>query len=168
MLNQKIESALNDQINAELGSAYLYLAMAAHFEANNLQGSAQWMRKQSREEAGHAMKLFDFIADRDGRVMLKAVAQPQVEFASTLEVWELALKQEQAVSARIHSLYALAQEEKDYPTEAMLQWFISEQVEEEKTAKTILDQVRMVGPSSSAIYFIDRHLGKEAKEKDES
>lgn len=168
MLSPKIQSALNDQINAELGSAYLYLAMAAHFEATNLQGSAAWMRRQSREEVGHAMKLFDFVVDRDGQVMLQAIPQPQVQFASTLEVWQLALKQEQGVSARIHSLYALAQEEKDYPTQAMLQWFISEQVEEEKTAKTILDQVRMVGPSTSAIYFIDRHLGKEAKEKDES
>jgi ferritin len=162
MLSPKIEAALNDQINAELGSAYLYLAMSAHFEAANLPGSAQWMRKQAGEEIGHAMKLFDFIADRDGRVTLQAVAQPQAVFGSTLEVWQLALQQEQGVSARIHALYALAQEENDYPTQTMLQWFIAEQVEEEKTARSILDQVRMIGPASSAIYFIDRHLGKEA------
>ena len=163
MLSQKLQAALNDQINAELGSAYLYLAMSAHFEAANLRGSAAWMRKQAREETGHAMKIFDFVHDRDGRVTLQAVAQPQIKFASTLEVWETALKQEQGVSARIYALYALAQEEKDYPTQTMLQWFITEQVEEEKTAKSILDQVKMIGSTSSAIYFIDRHLGKEAE-----
>lgn len=163
MLSPKLQAALNDQINAELGSAYLYLAMSAHFEAANLQGSAAWMRKQAQEETGHAMKLFDFVVDRDSRVTLQAIAQPQVKFASTVEVWETALKQEQGVSARIHALYALAVEEKDYPTQTMLQWFITEQVEEEKTAKNILDQVKMIGPTSSAIYFIDRHLGKEAE-----
>lgn len=166
MLSQKLEAALNDQINAELGSAYLYLAMSAHFEATNLQGSAAWMRKQAREEVGHAMKLFDFVHDRDGKVTLQAIAQPQAAFASTLEVWQVALKQEEGVSARIHALYALAQEEKDYSTQAMLQWFITEQVEEEKTARIILDQVRMIGTNSTAIYFIDRHLGKEAEDKE--
>jgi ferritin len=167
MISPRLLAALNDQINAELSSAYTYLAMSAHFECANLQGSAAWMRRQAREEVGHAMKIFDFVNDRDGRVTLQAVAQPQVEFASTLAVWETALKQEQGVSARIHALYALAQEEKDYPTQTMLQWFINEQVEEEKTAKIILDQVRMIGPSSSAIYFIDRHLGKEAEKDSE-
>ena len=167
MISSKLLAALNDQINAELGSAYLYLAMSAHFEATNLQGSAAWMRKQSREEVTHAMKIFDFVVDRDGRVTLQAIPQPQIQFASTLEVWEMALKQEQGVSARIHALYGLAQEEKDYPTQTMLQWFITEQVEEEKTAKSILDQVKMIGPASSAIYFIDRHLGKEAEKASE-
>ena len=163
MLSQKLQTALNDQISAELGSAYLYLAMSAHFEATTLRGSAVWMRKQAREETGHAMKVFDFVHDRDGRVTLQAIAQPQIKFGSTLEVWETALKQEQGVSARIHALYALAVEEKDYPTQTMLQWFITEQVEEEKSAKSILDQVKMIGSASSAIYFIDRHLGKEAE-----
>lgn len=163
MLSQKLQAALNDQINAELGSAYLYLAMAAHFEASNLTGSARWMRRQAREEVSHAMKVFDFVHDRDGRVTLAAIAQPPAQFASPLEVWEQALKQEQAVTARIHKLYALAAAENDYPTQTMLQWFVNEQVEEEKTAKTILEQVRMIGPSNSAIYFLDRHLGKEAE-----
>jgi ferritin len=163
MISEKLQAGLNDQINAELGSAYLYLAMSAHFEANNLQGSAAWMRRQAREEVGHAMKIFDFVADRDGRILLQAIAQPQIQFGSTVDVWQMALKQEQGVSARIHALYTLALEEKDYPTQAMLQWFITEQVEEEKNAKVILDQVKMIGPTSSAIYFIDRHLGKEAE-----
>jgi len=165
MLSEKLLAALNDQINAELASAYQYLAMAAHFDAANLEGSAGWMRRQSREEVSHAMKIFDFIHDRDGRVSLTAVAQPQGQFASTLAVWEAVLKQEQGVTARIHALFRLAGDEKDYPTQTMLQWFITEQVEEEKTAKSILDQVRMIGPSSSAIYFLDRHLGKEAEKK---
>lgn len=163
MLSDKLQKALNAQVNAELGSAYQYLAMAAHFDAANLEGQAQWMRRQSREEVSHAMKLFDFVHDRDGKVVLEAVAKPKGQFASTLAVWEAVLKQEQHVSGLIHALYRLAGEEKDYPTQAMLQWFIEEQVEEEKTARTILEQVRMIGASSSAIYFLDRHLGKEAE-----
>ncbi len=166
MLSDKLQKALNAQVNAELGSAYQYLAMAAHFDAANLEGQAQWMRRQSREEVAHAMKIFDFVHDRDGKVVLEAVAKPKGQFASTLAVWEAVLKQEQHVSGLIHALYRLAGEEKDYPTQAMLQWFIEEQVEEEKTARTILEQVRMIGASSSAIYFLDRHLGKDAEKKE--
>ncbi len=166
MLRPKLQAALNDQINAELGSAYTYLAMAAYFEASNLPGSSLWMRRQSREEVGHAMKIFDFVNDRDGRVVLKSIAQPPAKFSSPVQIWELALKQEQGVSARIHALYALAAEEKDYATQTMLQWFVAEQVEEEKTARTILEQAKKIGSSSSAIYFLDRHLGKEAEAKE--
>lgn len=166
MLSDKLQKALNDQINAELASAYQYLAMAAYFDGVNLEGSARWMRRQSREEVSHAMKIFDFIHDRDGKVSLKAVAQPKAQFASALAVWEAVLKQEQHVTGLINALYRLAGEEKDYATQAMLQWFIEEQVEEEKTARSILEQVRMIGASSSAIYFVDRHLGKEAEKKE--
>jgi ferritin len=166
MLSPKLLTALNDQINAELGSAYAYLAMAAYFEASDLTGSAQWMRRQAREEVAHAMKIFDFVNDRNGRVVLKALPEPRSEFASVAEIWDLALKQEQTVSARIHALYALAADEKDYATQAILQWFVTEQVEEEKTARTILEQVKRIGPSSSAIYFLDRHLGKDAETKE--
>lgn len=162
MLSPKLQAALNDQINAELGSAYTYLGMAAHLEAANLRGSAAWMRRQAREEVAHAMKIFDFVNDRDGRVTLKAIPEPPAAFASLAEVWESVLKQEQGVTARIHALYALAGQEKDYATETMLQWFVTEQVEEEKTANSILQQVKSVGPSTSAIYFLDRHLGKDA------
>ncbi len=164
MLDAKIESALNEQINHELASAYVYLSMAAYFEAGNLPGSAKWMRRQAREEQAHAMKIFDYVNDRDGRVRLRAVAQPPVEFGSTIEVWEQALAHEQKVSGLIHALYALATEAKDYPTQALMQWFVTEQVEEEKTARTILDQVRRIATASSAIFFLDRHLGKEAEE----
>ena len=168
MLSPKLQSALNDQINAEFGSAYLYLAMAAHLEAANLPGSAAWMQKQAREEVGHGMKIFAFVHDRGGRVTLQAIAQPPAEFKSVLKIWESTLKNEQGVTARINTLYALASQEKDYATQAMLQWFISEQVEEEKTATAILAQVKAVGASSSAIYFVDRHLGKEAGKEAEA
>jgi ferritin len=165
MLSDKLQKALNAQINAELGSAYQYLAMAAHFDGANLEGQARWMRRQSREEVSHAMKIFDFVHDRDGKVVLEGVAKPKGQFASSLAVWEAVLKQEQHVTGLINALYRMAGEEKDYPTQAMLQWFIEEQVEEEKTARTILEQVRMIGASSSAIYFLDRHLGKEAEKE---
>jgi ferritin len=166
MLDAKIESALNEQINHELASAYLYLSMAAHFEAENLPGSAKWMRRQAGEEQAHAMKIFDYITDRDGRVRLQAVAQPPVEFRSTMDVWERTLAHEQKVSSLIHALYALAVEAKDYPTQALMQWFVTEQVEEEKTARSILEQVRRIGEASSALFFLDRHLGKEAEEEE--
>jgi len=165
MLADRLLSALNEQINAELGSAYQYLAMSAYFDAINLEGSARWMRRQSREEVEHALKIYNFIHDRDGRVSLAAIAQPLGEFSSPLAVWEATLRQEESVTARIHALYRIALEENDYPVQVMLQWFITEQVEEEKQARTILEQVRTVGSSSSAIFFIDRHLGKQAEEK---
>ena len=166
MLSPKLQTALNDQINAELGSAYTYLAMAAHFEATDLPGSARWMRRQAREEVAHAMKIFDYVNDRDGRVVLKAIPQPSAKFSSAVEIWEAALKQEQGVSARIHALYGLAAQEKDYATQTMLQWFVAEQVEEEKTARSILEQAKKIGSASTAIYFLDRHLGKEAAAKE--
>ena len=166
MLSEKMLGALNEQINAELSSAYQYLAMAAYFESINLEGSARWMKRQSREEVEHAMRIFEFIHDRDGRVTLAGVTQPQAEFASVMAVWEAVLKQEQNVTSRIHALFALASEEKDYATEVMLHWFVNEQVEEEKQAKLIIEQVRSIGASTSAIFFIDRHLGKQVGEKD--
>jgi ferritin len=162
MLDAKLQKALNGQINAELSSAYQYLAMAAQFEAINLPGSAQWMRRQAREEVTHAMKIFDYVVARDGRVTLEAVGQPKGKFASPLEMWETAYAQEQRVTRRIDALYAQADAGKDYATVTMLQWFVTEQVEEEKTVRGIVDQVRSIGPSNSAILFIDRHLGKDA------
>ena len=166
MLDAKIESALNDQIKHELASAYLYLSMAAHFEAANLPGSAKWMRRQAGEEQAHAMKIFDYINDRDGRVRLQALPQPPVEFASTVDVWEQTLAHEQKVTGLIHSLYAMATDAKDFATQALMQWYVTEQVEEEKTARSILEQVQRIGPTSSAIFFLDRHLGKDAEKKD--
>lgn len=166
MIDPKIEAALNDQIHHELASAYLYLAMAAYFESSNLPGSARWMRRQAKEEVGHAMKLFDYVNDRDGRVTLRAIAQPKVEFASLVEVWEEALAHEQTVTGLISTLYAQAQQAGDHATQAMLQWFVTEQVEEEKTARTLLEQAQRIGTLSTALFFFDRHLGKLAEEEE--
>jgi len=163
MLDAKIEAALNDHLQHELASAYLYLAMAAHFEAANLPGSARWMRTQAGEEAAHAMKVFDYLADRDGRITLQAIAQPPAQFANTEDVWKQALANEQKVTVVIGALYAAAQKAGDHATAAMLQWFVTEQVEEEKTVRTILEQVQQIGQLSSAMFFLDRHLGKEAE-----
>lgn len=163
MLDPKIEAALNEHLQHELASSYVYLSMAAYFEAANLPGSAQWMRRQAKEEAGHAMKVFDYIADRDGRVTLKAIAQPPAEFASTEDVWKQALANEEKVTAFVAKLYDQAQKAGDHATAAMEQWFVTEQVEEEKTVRMILEQVERLGPPSTAIYFLDRHLGKDAE-----
>lgn len=166
MLSRKMQSALNDQINAELGSAYLYLSMSAWCEGQDLPGFAAWFRKQSKEEIGHAMRIFDFVVDRDGEVTLKTVEAPAVRFRNLQVVWETTLKAEQSVTERINRLYALAAAEKDYATQAMLQWFLTEQIEEEKTASLMLEQVKKIGHSSSALFFLDRHAGKDAEEKE--
>lgn len=159
MFSSAMEKAINDQIQKELYSAYVYLSMAAYFEANNLTGAASWMRLQHQEEQLHAMKFFDFIHDRGGRVVLQAIQQPPTDFASPLAVFEAALAHEQKVSKSIHDLYALAIGENDYPTQAMLQWFINEQVEEERNASAIVAQLKMIGDSPAGLFMIDQQLG---------
>lgn len=163
MLSDPMQSGLNDQLQAELYAAYLYLSMAAWCEASNLQGTAAWMQKQSREEASHAMKLFKYLTDQQGRVRLKAIEQPPTDFSSPLEIWQKTLEHEQSVTARIHKLYQLAHKQDDFATQEMLQWFVKEQVEEERTASSILEQVKMIGPGGPALFFLDRHLGKQAE-----
>jgi len=162
MLTKPIQDALNAQINLEFASAYSYLAMSAWFEGRNLPGSAAWMRRQAAEEVEHAMKIFDFVHDRDGTVTLTAVAKPTATWKDAEVVWASVLAHEEKVSASIHRLVDLAAKAKDHATGAMLQWFVTEQVEEEKTARGILEQVRLVKPTSSAMFFVDRHLGKDA------
>ncbi|MEZ4767220.1 MAG: ferritin [Caldilineales bacterium] len=158
MLTEAVEKALNDQIQKELYSSYIYLSMAAYFEAENLPGAANWMRIQHDEEHAHAMKIFDFIVDRDGRVQLQAIDQPPLSFGSPLEVFEQALAHERKVSKSIHDLYALAVQENDYPTQSMLQWFINEQVEEEKSAGDIVAQIKMIQDSPAAMYMLDQEF----------
>ncbi len=158
MLNPTVEQALNDQIQKEFHSAYIYLAMSAYFEAENLPGAAHWMRHQAEEEQEHAMKIFDFVNDRGGRVALQAIGEPPANYASPLAVFEAAYAHEQKVTQSIHDLYALAVKEADYPTQVMLQWFIDEQVEEEKNASAIVAQLHMVGDSPAALFMIDRQL----------
>lgn len=159
-----MQDALNNQINHEFYASYLYLAMSAYLDDANYPGFAQWMRVQSQEEYGHAMKIFNYINDRDGKVVLKAIQQPQTEFKSPLEVFSMALEHERKVTGMINDLYSMAMKENDYPTQVMLQWFINEQVEEEKTALGIVDQLKMIGDSPTAMIMLDRQLGARSKE----
>ncbi|RME80811.1 MAG: ferritin [Caldilineae bacterium] len=168
MLSKKLQDAINEQINAELYSAYVYLSMAAYFEDQNLPGFAHWMRLQHDEEQVHAMKLFDFLVDRGARVVLKAIDAPPVEFESPLQVFEAALEHERKVTGLINDLYGLALEEGDYPTQVLLQWFISEQVEEEKSADDIVQQLRLVGDYPPGLLMLDREMAARQPESEET
>jgi ferritin len=159
MLNE-----VNDQIKHEMFSAYLYLSMSAHFEASNLPGFAKWMRIQAQEEMGHAMKFFDLLVDRGGKITLEASAQPQVDFGTPQAIFEQVLEHEQFVTARINTLYALAVKENDFASQVFLNWFVTEQVEEEKNATIILETLKMIGDRSTAIYQLDRHIGKRGED----
>ena len=159
MLSNAVEKAINDQIKNELYSAYLYLSMSAYFEANNMPGSARWMRLRSEEEVSHAMKLFDYMGDRGSRVVLQGIEQPPAEFASTLDIFEKALAHEQKVTGLINSIYELAVKENDYPTQIELQWFITEQVEEEKSAGDIVELLKVIGDHGPSVIMVDRQLG---------
>jgi len=157
-LSAAMQDAMNQQIRVELESAYLYLSIATFFSPKNLGGLAHWMRIQAQEEVAHAMKFIDHVEDRGGRVALQALAQPRLEFASALEAFEFAASHEAAVSAQIHGLYDLAAKERDYASQALLQWFITEQVEEEKTASQIVETLRMVGDSAPGLFMVDKEL----------
>ena len=160
MLGKVVQDAMNEQIKNELYSAYQYLSMAAYCESVNLPGFARWMRIQAREETEHAMKFYDFILDRNGRVVLQAIEGPVVDFGSPLEVFEQALEHEQRVTAMINDLYALAVKENDYASQTFLQWFVTEQVEEEKNARDVVETLKMVGDRSEALFLLDRELGR--------
>lgn len=158
MLSSKMESALNEQINRELYSSYLYLAMSAYCETQNLPGTANWLRLQSREEYEHAMRIYEYILDRGGKIALKSIAQPPADFGSPVKIFEQTLEHEKFISDKINALYAMAQQENDYPTQVMLQWFITEQVEEEKSTGEILGQLKMIGDNPAALIVLDRQL----------
>jgi ferritin len=158
MISQTVQNAINQQIKHEFYSSYLYLSMAGYFETLSLPGFASWMRVQSQEEQVHALKFFDFVNARDGSVELHAIDQPPSEFQSPLDVFEQALQHERKVTALINQLYELALKEKDYPTQALLQWYITEQVEEEKNASEIVEQLKMTSGESSALLLLDREL----------
>ena len=160
MLNKKIHDAMNDQIQRELESAYIYLSMAAYFDSINLPGFAQWMKMQFQEEQAHAFKFYDFVYDRGVQVILQALGQPPVEFQSPLDAFEKTLAHEQKITGHIDDLYALAVEEKDYPSQILLQWFVGEQVEEEKSAGDIVDMLKRIGDSYHALIMLDRELGQ--------
>lgn len=159
MLSKKMQDALNKQINHEFFSSYLYLAMAAHFEAANLPGFANWMKVQSDEESDHGMKFYHFINERSGRVELDAIAKPPVEFKTPLDVMKKVLEHEKKVTGTIEALYELALKEKDYPAQVMLHWFIKEQVEEEKNATDIIEMLKSIGDSPAGLAIVDQKLG---------
>lgn len=160
MLSKNLEAAINDQIKHELYSAYLYLSMSAHAESNNMPGAAKWLAKQAEEEQEHALKFYSYIHDRGGKVTLQAIAQPPTEFTSLLDIFEQVKEHEALVTSLIHRLYEMSVKENDYASQVMLQWFVTEQVEEEKNAATVVDALRSVGTQGTALFMLDRWLGE--------
>jgi ferritin len=160
MFSKNLEQAVNEQIKNELYSGYLYLAMAAQCDSMNLKGFANWLKVQAREELGHAMKFYDFVNDRGGRVVFEAIDKPPVEYRSLQEMFEAVYKHEQKVTGLINKLYEMAKAENDYPLQVHLQWFIDEQVEEEKNASEILAMLKLTGESGSGLLILDRALGE--------
>lgn len=160
MLSEKMEKALNGQINAEFYSAYMYMAMAAHFERGDLPGFANWMRVQAQEEQFHAVKIYDFVLDRGGKVALAAIQAPPSVWKSPLDVLKATLEHEQKVTGLINDLVYLARDQRDNATEIFLQWFVNEQVEEEDSAGKILGQLKIIEDSPQALFLLDRELGQ--------
>ncbi len=160
MLSEKMQKALNDHFTAELYSSYLYLSMAAYFGDKSLTGSASWMKIQALEEMVHAMKFYDYIEERGGRVVLQPIAQPPSEWASPEKVFEEVLDHERHVTSLVNDLVALAIEEKDFATHNFLQWFVGEQVEEEASADEVLQTLRLAGEGGNGLFMVDRELGQ--------
>ncbi len=159
MISEKMQEALNVQINKELYSAYLYLSMAAWCESVNLSGFANWMTIQAREEVSHAEKFFGYLNERGGRVLLQPIEGPPNEWGSVLEVFEQVLEHERLVTSLINGLVKLARSEDDYATEAFLQWFVTEQVEEESTADGVVERLKLAGEKGSGLFMLDREMG---------
>ncbi|MBN1482708.1 ferritin [candidate division KSB1 bacterium] len=162
MISQAMEKAINTQINKELYSAYYYAAMAAYLDNEGFEGMANFMKAQAHEETEHAQKFYDYINEQGGRVILGAIDQPPVDYDSPKQIFELALKHEKYVTSLIHELVTLALEEKDYATKAFLDWFVTEQVEEEATMESILNKFKIIGDSGHALYMLDAKLGERA------
>jgi len=160
MISKKIQDALNDQVAYEYYSAHIYLSMSAYLESIDLPGLANWMRIQYQEEVFHAEKLFDYIIERDGRAVLTNWEAPPTEWKSPLDAFAGALAHEQKVTARFNNHMDLAIAEKDHASQIFLQWFVNEQVEEESTVKTIIQQLKMLGDSKAGLFQLDRELGQ--------
>ena len=158
VIKEKMVKAINKQINAELFSSYLYLSMAAHFASINWLGFAHWMKVQSKEEYGHAMKFFEYVLERGGKVTLAEIAAPKLEWKSPLAVFEEIYAHELKVTALINDLVKLAKEDNDYATENLLQWYINEQVEEEASAVAIMEKLKLVNNAASGLFIIDQEL----------
>lgn len=160
MISERMQEALNGQLNAELYSSYLYLSMAAYFQGQNMGGCANWMRVQAQEEDTHAMKFYNFINERGGRVVLKTIDGPPTEWDSALAAFEAVLEHEQKVTGLINELVELALAEHDHATNIFLQWFVTEQVEEEDSANDVIQQIKMVGEAEGGLFMLDRELGQ--------
>ena len=160
MITEKMEDAFNGQLNAEYYSSYLYLSMAAYFESIDLPGFANWMRIQTQEEMFHALKFYDNIIERGGRVTLRAIEAPSSEWKSPWDVFENTLEHEQKVTGLINDLVFLAREQRDNAAEIFLQWFVSEQVEEEDNVNKILGQLKLVKDSPQALFMLDKELAQ--------
>ena len=160
MLSKKMEKALNDQVQAEMYSAYLYLSMEAYFRSINLMGFANWMRVQTQEELVHAVKFYDFINERGGRVTLQAIDAPPSHWESPLDAFEAAYGHEQKVTARINALVDVAIAERDHATNNFLQWFVSEQVEEEDNTSGVVEKIKLVGEAQGGLFMVDQELGQ--------
>jgi len=164
VISRRLVDEINEQIRVELYSAYMYLAMSADCADRNLTGFAHWLRMQAEEEVDHAMRLFNFLLERGARVELQAIDMPPSSFGSPLEIMEASLEHERFVTARIDDLYALALEEKDYPAQVLLQWFVTEQVEEEASIDEIVERMKMFGQDGSALLILDTRLGERPTE----
>jgi ferritin len=164
MLTEKMQQALNDQVNAELQAYYTYLSVSAYFEDQNLRGFASWMRTHSDEEMVHAMKILDFIHSRRGRVMLQSIPQPKTEWGSALEAFQDALKHEQHVTDLINKLVELSTKEGDHASHSFLQWFVDEQVEEEQIVDEVIQDLKRVGDFGPGLFLLDRELGGSKSE----
>lgn len=160
MIGKKMEDALNGQVNAEMYSAYFYLSMESYFKSLDLNGFANWMRVQTQEEMVHAMKIYDFINGRGGRILLKAIEGPPTQWDSPRAVFEAAYAHEQMVTGLINGLVDLAIKEKDHATNTFLQWFVNEQVEEEASADTVIQQLKMMENAPGGLFMLDRELAQ--------
>ncbi len=158
MLTKKIEKALNEQLNAELASSYVYLSLAAYFESKNLEGFANWMKQQAQEEVIHAMKFYGYINSRSGRVILTRIEDPQTEWKSPLDGFIAAEEHERMITGRIDKLVELANKESDHATHGFLMWFVTEQVEEEDSVGRIVEKLKLIGDSPSGLFMMDREL----------
>ena len=160
MLSEKMESAINEQINKELYSGYLYLAMAAYLESENLPGFAIWMEQQAKEELSHAMKFYAFVNERNGSVVLGAIDKPPAEWDSVLAVFEHAYGHEKKVTGMIHNLVNMAIEESDHATRSFLDWYVDEQVEEESSVNDVVQKLTMIGDSTNGLFMLDRAMAQ--------
>ncbi len=166
MLSEKMLKELNDQMNAELGSAYLYLAMAAYFEDLNFKGFAHWMKLQAEEEFEHTMKFYHYIFERNGRAVFDALEKPQEKWDSPLAAFEAAYEHEKYITGRIHNLVRLATEENDYATISFLNWFVDEQVEEEASALEIVQMLKQLQDHPTGLFMLDARLAQRQREKE--